>query len=167
VVTAATIIEQGAAGDYFYVLSDGVCDFLVNGKKVGQANPGDSFGELALLYDAPRAATVQAATNCTLYRVDQAAFRHILRDQAQSGEQSKAQLLEKVVFLKDLAAAERKKLAAVMTPKPFSKGDALMRKGSQVKFFTLISEGEVKKTDIGKGNIHYEDTVIKAGDYMG
>jgi len=163
----ATIIRQGDRGDWFYVLYDGVCDFLVDNAKVGSAERGDSFGELALLYDAPRAATVKAATDCTLYRVDQAAFRHILQAQAQSGEETKTELLSNVVFLKDLAASERSKLASVMTPKPFKEGDLLMKKGESLEHFIILKEGKVNMTDIGKDNIRYEDTTVGPGEYMG
>jgi serine/threonine protein kinase/CRP-like cAMP-binding protein len=58
------VIQQGepVTDDtaYFYVLYHGRCQFTVDGHVVGWAHPGDSFGELALLYDGPRAATVTA-----------------------------------------------------------------------------------------------------------
>lgn len=43
------IIKQGDAGNYFYVIKKGRCDFEVDGRHVGEAKAGDSFGELALL----------------------------------------------------------------------------------------------------------------------
>lgn len=163
----ATLIRQGDKGDYFYILSEGTCNFVVDGQVVGQAHAGDSFGELALLYDAPRAATVIADTDCVLYRVDQQTFRYILQAQAQIAEDTKVELLKKVVFLTDLAESERTKLAAVMTPRPFHEGDVLMKKGERVESFWLIDQGTVKKSEIGKGNVRYEDTVVSAGEYMG
>ncbi|KAA0149783.1 hypothetical protein FNF31_07160 [Cafeteria roenbergensis] len=56
-----TIIRQGDAGDYFYVQVSGTCQVLVNGEVVLETSAGQSFGELALLYDSPRAATVVVA----------------------------------------------------------------------------------------------------------
>lgn len=64
------IIRQGAEGDLFYVVSSGTCDIFVNGSLVSQVGPGQSFGELALLYDAPRAATVRASSPCTCWALD-------------------------------------------------------------------------------------------------
>ncbi|GAX72498.1 cAMP-dependent protein kinase regulatory subunit [Saccharomyces cerevisiae] len=56
----ATIIKQGDQGDYFYVVEKGTVDFYVNDNKVNSSGPGSSFGELALMYNSPRAATVVA-----------------------------------------------------------------------------------------------------------
>ncbi|GKY97785.1 hypothetical protein MPSEU_000736700 [Mayamaea pseudoterrestris] len=168
IVTAGTtIIEQGDEGDYFYILFEGECDFILDDEKVGTAHKGDSFGELALLYDAPRAATVKAATNCVLYRVDQVAFRLILREQAQAKESSKLELLKKVPFLKDVDSMELERLADVMTPRTFTAGQTLASKGDEVRAFWLLESGTVQLSNIGDGNIKYEDIAIKAGDFFG
>lgn len=167
-VTAGTIIiNQGDEGDYFYVLFQGECDFILNDKKLGSATKGDSFGELALLYDAPRAATVQAATDCVLYRVNQVTFRLILRDQAQAKEASKIELLKKVDFLKDVDSMELEKLAGVMTPRTFTAGQTLATKGDAVKEFWLLESGKVKVTNIGGKSAKYEDSIVTAGEHFG
>jgi len=62
------IIKEGDVGDYFYVVGTGEITFEIAGKEVGSAGPGSSFGELALLYQAPRAATCVAKTQCGLFR---------------------------------------------------------------------------------------------------
>jgi len=43
---------------------------------------GESFGELALLYNAPRAASIKAKTNCVLFGLDRDCFNHIVKDAA-------------------------------------------------------------------------------------
>lgn len=67
----AEIIKQGDEGTYFYILKRGNVAFEVGGNEVGRAKEGASFGELALLYNCPRAATVRAIDAVTLLRVDQ------------------------------------------------------------------------------------------------
>ena len=46
--------------------------------------PGEVFGELALLYDAPRAATIKAKTDYTLWVLDRSTFNHIVKEAAQN-----------------------------------------------------------------------------------
>lgn len=66
-------------GDYYYVLSSGVCDIFVNGKKVLEVHKGRGFGELALLYDAPRAATVVASSDdVRTWAVDRITFKQVM-----------------------------------------------------------------------------------------
>jgi cAMP-dependent protein kinase regulator len=61
------IISQGDEGDNFYVVDEGQFDVYVNDKKVVEIGPGGSFGELALMYNTPRAATVQATSDGVLW----------------------------------------------------------------------------------------------------
>lgn len=53
------IIQQGEEGDNFYVIDSGEVEFFVNGEKVATVGDGGSFGELALIYGTPRAATAK------------------------------------------------------------------------------------------------------------
>jgi cAMP-dependent protein kinase regulator len=179
------IITQGDVGDYFYIIGThvgevtagettasesgghGQCVFEVDGKEVGRAGVGNSFGELALLYTCPRAATVTATEETTLYRVDQKTFRFILQNQTKQKSQTKGELLQGVDFLKDLDASELFKLASVMTPKRFSEGDYLIRKGDMADYFYLLSEGTLTATDIAVGDTTYEDVVLQPGSYVG
>ena len=78
------VITQGAEGDYFYVVETGEFDVFVEGKNEGKPvfhyAPGASFGELALMYNAPREATVKCCGEggAVLWCVDRATFRHII-----------------------------------------------------------------------------------------
>ena len=65
------IIQQGDDGDNFYVIHEGQVDILVNDVKVVSISKGDSFGELALIYGTPRAATALARSEVvTLWGLD-------------------------------------------------------------------------------------------------
>lgn len=55
------VIQQGDEGDNFYVIENGEIEFYVNGEKVGEIKDGASFGELALIYGTPRAATAKVS----------------------------------------------------------------------------------------------------------
>lgn len=82
------IIKEGDQGDCMYVVEAGT----LNCTKHFKGNPeptflkefsqGEGFGELALLYNAPRAATIAAKTECVLWKLDRDTFNHIVKDAA-------------------------------------------------------------------------------------
>ncbi len=73
------IVQQGELGDRFHVVLDGELSIVRDGMHAGTLLRGDHFGELALLRDAPRAATVRAATWVRTWSITRASFDALLR----------------------------------------------------------------------------------------
>jgi cAMP-dependent protein kinase regulator len=162
-----TLIQQGDAGDYFYIIREGKVRFDVGGNTVGRAFKGKSFGELALLYTSPRAASVIAESDTVLYRVDQKTFRYIMQSQTLQTENDKKDLLLGVAFLKTLEPSDINKLIHTMTPRKFAQGEYLCTKGEQGDVFYVIQEGKIRVTEITIGSTDYENQTIGPGDYFG
>jgi hypothetical protein len=68
------VIRQGDKGDLFYLVKEGDLDVAQNGKTIQSLGPGDSFGEIALLRDVPRTASVMAKTPAILYTLGRGEF---------------------------------------------------------------------------------------------
>jgi len=74
VTAGSDIVRQGDVGDRFFIVESGRVETLIDGEVVRQLGPGDSFGEIALLRDVPRTATVRAITNASLVSLAQDEF---------------------------------------------------------------------------------------------
>jgi CRP/FNR family transcriptional regulator, cyclic AMP receptor protein len=72
------IIEEGQPGDIMYVVQAGEVDILLGGKVIDSAGPGGIIGEMALLSDRPRSATVVAKSECRLAPVDEKQFVYLV-----------------------------------------------------------------------------------------
>jgi Na+/melibiose symporter-like transporter len=70
----ATVFEQGDEGDDFYVIEQGRADVICNGQPLSVLGSGEGFGEIALLHDSPRTASVHATTPLTLRTLNRAVF---------------------------------------------------------------------------------------------
>lgn len=167
VLAGTEIISQGQDGDFFYIVEHGTVDFLADGKNVGSCGMGDSFGELALLYNGPRAATCLAQTDCSVWMVDQYTFRHILARQAHIRDQDLCGVLKKIELFEHLSVRNLSRLADALTPVTFEENERIVSKGDEGNVFYVIQNGIVKCHDIGLGDARFVDQLLSVGDWFG
>jgi CRP-like cAMP-binding protein len=72
------VMRQGDVGDAFYAISSGQVDIVRDGAVVNTIGPGAHFGEIALLMDVPRTATVVARTPVRAFRIDRDGFDRLV-----------------------------------------------------------------------------------------
>ncbi|EYC42410.1 hypothetical protein Y032_0532g3041 [Ancylostoma ceylanicum] len=162
-----TIIEQGEEGDNFYVIDKGVVDVYVNNEFVLTINEGGSFGELALIYGTPRAATVKAKvshytifrlnfilsatlhaissffkTDVKLWAIDRLSYRRILMGSVMRKRKMYDEFLSKVQILADLDKWERANVADALERCDFEPGTHVVEQGQPGDEFFIILEGE-------------------------
>jgi cAMP-dependent protein kinase regulator len=171
------VITQGDAGDYFYVVEDGSFDIYIHqsgtvqpgpdgmGNKVATIGPGGSFGELALMYNAPRAATVVSASpKSTLWSLDRITFRRILMDSAFQRRRMYEAFLEEVPLLAYLKKYERAKIADALDTIKYPTGSTIITEGDPGDAFYLLESGEA---DALKNGVEQPVKSYKRGDYFG
>lgn len=157
------VIKQGDEGDFFYVVESGEVSFYVNGIKVSSSGPGSSFGELALMYNSPRAATALAETDLVLWALDRLTFRRILLAKTSRKRQLYESFLKEVPVLSRLSSYERSKLADALETETYQPGNAVIKEGEVGENFYLIESGEANVLKEGEGVVSH----LKRGDYFG
>ncbi len=74
------LVQEGAIEDSMYIIVDGVVQVHSKGKRILDLGPGKSVGELAVLDPEPRSATVTAASDTFLFRIDKEPFDEVMAD---------------------------------------------------------------------------------------
>jgi CRP-like cAMP-binding protein len=146
------LIKQGEEGNSFYVIESG--EFVITVKDVGQVDTlvrGRCVGELALLYNAPRAASVQVSQIdassvqelASVWAVDRGAFRRALMEVHQQTSHQNIAFLKKCELLQPLLSSELALIDQALEMKEFKKGDVLFSIGDEGDRFYIIKEGSV------------------------
>eukprot|EP00160_Parvularia_atlantis_P014345 Unigene3514_Nuclearia_a/m.10736 Unigene3514_Nuclearia_a/g.10736 ORF Unigene3514_Nuclearia_a/g.10736 Unigene3514_Nuclearia_a/m.10736 type:complete len:340 (-) Unigene3514_Nuclearia_a:405-1424(-) len=164
--------DQGAPGDNFYVVESGTFDVFVQkgdkpAVKVVDYSAGASFGELALMYNAPRAATVRATSDSIVWALDRNSFRRMLMDTTFKKRRLYEHFLEEVALLKPLETYERHKIADALEIVSFEENTVVIKQGDVGETFYIIESGEadVSQTDADGKSRHI--ITLKKGDYFG
>ena len=111
-----TVMMQGDMGDNFYVIESGTFDVLVKQRgntPVTTIGPGDTFGEVALMWNSLRTATVKCVTAGNVWALDRGTFRHIVREANMAELNTSTQFLSSV---RELAPLTDKQVAHAPRP---------------------------------------------------
>lgn len=173
VAAGTNIIKQGEDGEEFFVIDEGECECFLdfkNGeppKMVKHYQRGESFGELALMYNTTRAASIQAKTAVTLWVMDRATFRKVLMYTTSQKRSQYEDFLAKVPLLASMDSYERSKVADSLREVTYNNGERIITEGGTVdrSFFILASGGAAATKIIdGQSQVVME---YKVGDFFG
>jgi ABC-type lipoprotein export system ATPase subunit len=180
----ASIIRQGETGDKFYILVEGRADVLVDAAGGGQVlvnrlGPGNYFGEMALLGDGIRTATVKAAgdSEAKVVALDNAAFNELVKDSPSLREELNdiIEQRRKANQVQALTATKGGDLTVVATGlkrRTFPPGHEIIRQGELGDSFFILEDGkvdvfvrnsdgqEVRVTQLERGRIFGESVVL-------
>lgn len=155
------LIKQGdIMADHVYIVQRGGFDIFVEQgssgaqsaeqavkdarQLVGHVGAGACFGELALLYHAPRAATVQATQDSQVWCVGRNDFKTICMNKEDQKAKEIAAVVNKIELFQPLLGEERDVMAKSMVEVMFNKGDTIIERGADGDTFWLLISGEVE-----------------------
>lgn len=142
------VMAQGADGDNFYVVQSGTFDCLKGGKLVCTYEGTGSFGELALLYNCPRAATIVARTDGVLWALDRLTFSRLIISDRQKRAAVSTAMLSKMPVLNYLDQHQIAKLADALRQEEFAAGDTVFQQGEAGSVFYLVEEVRAQRAPL-------------------
>ena len=168
------VIQEGTQGDCLYVIGSGTlsCSKIFPGKTdptfLKAYQPGEAFGELALLYNAPRAATITANEDCLLWKLDRDTFNHIVKDASSKKREKYEAFLAQVPIFETMEPYERSKLADAFTEKKVPAGQTIITEGEPGNELFLLQEGSAIATKtLSAGAAPQQVMEYAVGDYFG
>ena len=135
------IINQGDSGEVLYIVEVGELDCYKVFKKdespvkVKEYAAGEAFGELALLYNCPRAATITARSDCILWSLDRETFNHIVKDAAIKKREKYEAFLKSIEILEQIDSYEMMQICDALKVHTFEAESTIIR---EVIFHNMV-----------------------------
>ncbi|XP_077087425.1 cGMP-dependent protein kinase 2 isoform X2 [Siphateles boraxobius] len=162
------VIKQGEPGNHLFVLAEGKLDVYQHNKLLTSIAVWTTFGELAILYNCTRTASVKAASNVKTWALDREVFHNIMRMTAEARHEQYRHFLRSVSLLASLPRDKLTKIVDCLEVEYYNKGDYIIREGEEGNTFYIIANGKIKVTQSTQD--HEEPQIINTlgkGDYFG
>lgn len=163
------IIKEGDYGSVVYVMEEGKVEVSKEGKFLCNLGPGKVFGELAILYNCTRTATVKAVMDCKLWAIERQCFQTIMMRTGLVRQAEHTSFLKSVPTFRNLSEEFLIKIADVLEETSYNEGDYIIRQGARGDTFFIISKGKVKVTMKPEPTAEEEKFIrfLQRGDFFG
>uniref|UniRef100_A0A182WFK8 cGMP-dependent protein kinase n=1 Tax=Anopheles minimus TaxID=112268 RepID=A0A182WFK8_9DIPT len=162
------VIHEGEAGSHLYVSASGEFEVIKDSKVLGVMGPGRAFGELAILYNCTRTASIRVLCDSRVWVLDRRVFQQIMMRTGMQRIEENVNFLKSVPLLKHLSNDVLTKIADVLEVEFYPAGAFIIRQGAAGDTFFLISQGTVKVTQRLPGrSVDEEIRILVRGEYFG
>ncbi|KAJ1438349.1 cyclic nucleotide-binding-like protein [Ochromonadaceae sp. CCMP2298] len=166
------VIVQGDIGDIFYLVEAGEVDVYIKKggaeeAKVHTYKAGDAFGELAIMYNAPRAATCRVSKEAKLWALDRVSFKVIVVAAAMQKRETYKAFLTGVPILESLNEMEVLTLADSLAEETYQDGATICTQGEEGNYFYIVKDGEAECTQADASGAQKVVASLKSGNYFG
>ncbi|XP_049780677.1 cGMP-dependent protein kinase, isozyme 1 isoform X2 [Schistocerca cancellata] len=162
------VIREGEAGSHLYVSAEGEFEVIKEDKVLGRMGPGKAFGELAILYNCTRTASIKVVNDAKVWVLDRRVFQQIMMRTGLQRLEDNINFLRSVPLLRNLSNDVLAKIADVLEVEFYPAGAHIIRQGASGDTFFIISGGCVKVTQRLAGRREDEEIrTLERGDYFG
>ncbi|XP_017317717.1 cGMP-dependent protein kinase 1 isoform X1 [Ictalurus punctatus] len=160
------IIKEGTEGDSLYIVAAGELRVTQAGRILRTLTSGDVFGELAILYNCKRTATVKAVTAVKLWCIERQIYRSIMAIKSKKKREQLMGFLKTARTFKSLRDGQLSSIIDSMEEVKFQENEVIVREGAEGDTFYIILKGEVEVTK----KVNGQQKIIrkmKQGDHFG
>lgn len=156
------IFKQKEKADCFFIIKSGEFCVEINNKPKKKLKKGQTFGELALLYNAPRSASIKALKSSEVYGIERKIFKKILQEINSKEKSQKLTIINNLKIFENLTENQKEILVRNMTSLFYKKKERIITKGEKANSFFVIKKGLISCFD---ENRFIRD--LKEGDSFG
>ena len=167
------LFKQGDNASHFFFLEQGVLELYINNLLKKELLPGTAFGELALIYNAVRSASILALADSILWCLDRVTFSNFFKDISERLYREHRNFLDGVSFFRFLTSDQKDSLALKLSKQFFQKNEVIVNQGEIATSFYIVMNGtvsvfidKVQTRTLGEGQCFgegslFEDTNVK------
>ncbi len=159
------IFKQGDIGNYYYIISEGTVELIINGEKKKEIQKGENFGELALIYDVPRSGTIKTLSDCYFWIMEKRNFKKIVAHITHITFEENKKFFQGVPIYSTIEYEQKNILFNNLFKESYYEGQKILGQGELNSCIFFIKEGEVNLIN-NKDNNKVVKT-LKRGDYFG
>ncbi|CAF1524292.1 unnamed protein product [Adineta ricciae] len=140
------IIKEGDVGNLVYIMEEGTVEVSKLNKILTTMGPGRVFGELAILYNCTRTASIKALSHCKLWAVDRQTFQAIMMRAGMQKQTEHIELLKNVKTFETVREDILSKIADTVDQVSYTDGEYIVRQGAKGDTFYIVAKGRAQIT---------------------
>lgn len=153
---------QGMPGFYFYIIAQGSVEVIVNEETKCFIDKGECFGEIALLHDSVRTATIKTTEPSNFWVLSRESFKQAIKSLVYSKLSETKHFIESIPFFSPLSPKQKSQILPLMVSQYFKPGERILTEGYSGDTFYIIKHG------MAKCELHGQELRnLGQGDYFG
>lgn len=162
-VPADTVVfNQGAIGNYFYIIKEGKVDLIIDGEQKKTLRYGDSFGELALLHGALRSGTIKTLQETHMWCLERKKFKQVVDYINNKNFEENRAFIQSIPILNNMNLDTISLLCSNLVKEIYDPGNYIVKEGETADCIYIIKEGNV--------DVSTKEEVVRTlrkGDFFG